>query len=219
MIDPALRKKLVREDRWSRIFEVAPNSYAYESKLKDGETVVSAEELRADWLAWSAAQRLEFAQAFQQRQRLTPEDERILEFLMSNGDDRIWSTIALVLVHHSNRRLVVEFLVEKLLSTAEPRANLIQALYVIGDRSTLPVLRQMHDRLSREVSSDERTDDAMKIVDFLTACKALAYLEKSARYESQIRSFLAHPDEIIRIQAQLALEGPQPEEFGVEPSL
>jgi hypothetical protein len=215
MINPALRKKLVHEDRWSRVFEVEPNFFAYESKFEADEVPVSVEQLREEWLSWNDSEKLNFARAFRQKRQIAERDEKILEFLMTEGDEPLWSTIALCLTRHSDRKVILSFLLERLGSGTEPKANFIQALYVLGDIAALPSLHELHDRLAEETEHAEGREDRRKIADLLKCCEALAYLEKSERYKDQIRRFLEHPDESIRVQAQLALAGPQPEEFDI----
>lgn len=215
MINPSLRKKLVHEDRWSRVFEVEPNFFAYESKFETEEVPVSVEELRQEWPSWNDSEKLNFASAFRQKRQITKRDEKIFEFLMAEGDEPVWSTIALSLTRHSDQKVILNFLLERLRRGTEPKANFIQALYVLGDTAALPSLHELHDRLVKEMKSAEAKEDRWKIVDLLRCCEALAYLEKSERYQDEIRPFLEHSDEAIRAQAQMALAGPQPEEFDI----
>ncbi len=214
MINPLLRKKLVHEDRWSRVFEVEPNFFAYESKFEADEVSVSVEKLRQEWPSWSDSERLNFACAFRQKPQIAKRDEEIFEFLMSEGDEPVWSTIALRLTRYSDKKVVLDFLLQRLRSGTEPKANFIQALYVLGDTAALPNLHELHDRLAEEMERTEGNEDRWKICDLLKCCEALAYLEKSERYQDEIRRFLDYSDESIRVQAQMALAGPQPEEFG-----
>jgi hypothetical protein len=215
MINPSLRKKLVHEDKWSRVFEVEPNSFAYESKFETQEALASVEQLRQEWSSWSDSEKLNFASAFRQKRQITSEDKRIFEFLMVEGGEPVWSTIALSLIRHSDQNVILNFLLERLRTGTEPKANFIQALYVLGDTAALPSLHQLHDRIVTEMKTAKGKEDRWKIVDHLRCCEALAYLEKSDRYQDEIRPFLKHFDEAIRAQAKMALAGPQPEEFDV----
>jgi hypothetical protein len=215
MINPSLRKKLVHEDRWSRVFEVEPNLFAYESKFEADEVSVSVDKLRQEWPSWNDSEKLSFARAFRQKQQVAKGDEELLEFLMAEGNEPVWSTMALFLTRYSNRRVILGFLLKRLCSGTEPKANFIQALYVLGDAAALPSLHELHDRLTLETESVEVQEDRWKICDLLKCCEALAYLEKTERYQDEIRRFLAHSDESIRIQAQIALAGPQPEEIDI----
>lgn len=216
MIDPSLKKKLVHEDRWSRTYQAGENFYASESKFEADGLSVSVEELSSAWDSWNESERLSFVNAYRSKTHFLPSDEKILEFLMARGDEAVWSTIASSLtLYHSNKKMTLDFLLERLRSGSEPKSNFIQALYVLGDVGTLPSLHQLHDRLSVEIKQAEGEPDHWTIYDFLKCCEALAYLEKSERYRDEIRPFLEHSAELVRIQAQMALDGPQPEEFGI----
>jgi hypothetical protein len=215
MINPSLRRKLVHEDRWSRVFEVEPNFFAYESKLDADDVSVSVEELRREWPSWGDSEKLSFASAFRQKRQIAKRDEEILEFLMAEGNEAVWSTIALCLTRHSDQKVILNFLLERLRSGTEAKANFIQALYVLGDLAALPALHRLHDGLSERVKAPPGGDiDEWTVNDFLRCCEALAYLEKDERYQDEIRPFLNHPDPFVRLHAQNALAGPQPEEFG-----
>src|SRR5712692_1496025 len=79
MIHPSLRKKLVREGRWSRVFEVEPNFFAYESKFEADGLSISVDELSADWNSWEDLEKLDFANAFRSKVEITNSDEKVLE--------------------------------------------------------------------------------------------------------------------------------------------
>lgn len=216
MIDPSLKKKLVQEDRWSRTYQAGENSYASESKFESDGLSVSVEELSSEWDSWNESERLSFVNAYQAKAQFLDSDEKILEFLMATGDEAVWSTIASSLaLHHPNKKMILDFLLEKLRSGSEPKSNFIQALYVLGDVAALPSLHQLHDRLSAELKQAQGAPDHWTIYDFLKCCEALTYLEKEQGYQDEIRPFLEHSEELIRIQARMALAGPQPEEFGI----
>jgi len=214
MIHPSLRKKLVREGRWSRVFEVEPNFFAYESKFEADGLSISVDELSADWNSWEDLEKLDFANAFRSKVEITNSDEKVLEFLMGKGDERVWSTMALCLTRHSNKAMTLDFLLERLNTGSEPKSNFIQALYVLGDPAAVPRLLELHDRLSEQVKETQGTADRWIVYDFLKCCEALVYFGGVELYQDEIRPFLDNPDERIRNHAQRALAGPQPEEFG-----
>jgi len=214
MIDRSLKKNLVHEDRWSRVYNPEPNFYASESKFEADGISVSIEELTSAWDSWNDSERLSFVNAYRVKTQFSKPDEQILEFLMAKGNELVWSTIAGTLsLHHSNKRVVLDFLLQRLRSSSEPKSNFIQALYLLGDLTALRDLQELYGRLSGEVNRSGGQPDVWIICDFLKCCEALAYLEKTERYRDDIQAFLEHPDETIRNQAQMALAGPQPEEF------
>jgi hypothetical protein len=213
VLHESLRKNLVRETKWSRTYQPQPGFLAFESKFEADGLTVSVEDLSSQWDSWSESDRLDFANAFIQKAHVTRTDEEAMDFLVAKGDEQVWSTIALYLTRHSNKGMVLDFLLERLVTPLGPKGNFIQALYVLGDKRAVPTLHQLHDRLSEQVRSPQGEADRWTVYDFLICCEALVYFGGSHRYQDEIRSFLMHPDERIRNQAQHALEGPQPEEF------
>jgi hypothetical protein len=215
MMDPTLKKKLIHEDKWSRIYEAGENFYASESKFEADGLSVSVEELNSSWTSWDVSEKLSFVNAYRSKPLFVESDEKILEFLIARGDEPIWSTIASSLsLHHSNKKMVLDFLLERLKTGSEPKSNFIQALRILGDVAALPILHHLHDQLSTRIKTASQDHiDHWTVNDFLRCCEALAYLEKEDRYKEEIRRFLAHPDELVRIHAQNALAGPEPEEF------
>jgi hypothetical protein len=212
MIHPSLRKNLVREDQWSRVYQPEPNFFAYESKFEDGASV-SVGEISAIWDSWDESQRLGFAKAFARKSPLNKEDEAVYEFLIAKGDEKVWSEIALTLTRHSDKKQVLDFLLDRLVTGTEPKANFIQALYVLRDGAALSRLHELHGRLSGEMKRQQAELDHWVVFDYLKCCEALAFLENEERYREEIRPFLNHPDRVIRAQAEMAFAGPQPEEF------
>jgi hypothetical protein len=215
MIDPSLKKNLVHEDRWSRVYQPETNFFAYESKFESEGISVTIEEISREWDSWNESERLNFVNAYRSKTQFVESDEKILEFLMAKGGEPAWSTIASCLsLHHSNKKMVLNFLLERLKSGSEPKSNFIQALYVLGNLAAVPSLHEVHDRLSEKIKQAHGEACDWTIRDFLTCCEALVYLEGTESYRDEIRSYLSHPNQLIRIKAQMALAGPQPEEFG-----
>lgn len=212
MIHPSLRKNLVREDQWSRVYQPEPNFFAYESKFEDGASITVG-EISALWDSLDESQRLGFAKAFAQKSPLNEEDEEVHEFLMVKGDEKVWSEIALSLTRHSDKKKVLNFLLDRLATGTEPKANFIQALYVLRDGAALSRLHDLHGRLSGKIKLQQAEPDHWVVFDYFKCCEALAFLENEERYREEIRPFLSHPDRVIRAQAEMAFAGPQPEEF------
>jgi hypothetical protein len=214
MIDPSLKKKLVHEDRWSRTYQVADDEYASESKFEAEGLSISVQELRSSWFSWTESERLNFVNAYRSKPSFGVQDEDVLDFLMENGSEQVWSTIALNLTRHSHKKKVLSFLLDRLQFGSEPKSNFVQALYVLRDAAAIPGLLELQRRLSKEVSPKTVPLDRWKVYEFLKCCEALAFLEGSESHRDTIRTFLDHPDERVRMRARGALAGPQPEEFG-----
>jgi hypothetical protein len=212
MIHESLRRKLVHETAWSRTFEVEPGFHAYESKFEADGISVNVQDVTAKWESWDMNEKLDFAKAFQAKRDFSQSDEQVLDLLMEKGDDRVRATIALSLTRHSDKVRVLRFLSERATNQQEGRGNFIQALYVLGDRNAVPGLRKLHDKLQKHLSEHGRSDLGL-VFSFLTCCEALAALDSPAPYNDEIRLFLDDANELIRLHAERALAGPQPEEF------
>lgn len=213
MFDPSLKKKLVNETAWSRTYEIEPGYFAYESKLESDNLSISLSELVSAWDSWSDDQKLDFAKAFQAKVRLTVADEEVLEFLMTNGNEQVHSTIALRVARYPQKENALRFLLKELERGPEPKANIIQALYVLGDSAAVPELLVLHNALAREIKEKKERINRWTVIDFLICCEALGYLEGTKAYQEEIREFIGHSDLGVRSRAEMALAGPQPEEF------
>jgi hypothetical protein len=92
------------------------------------------------------------------------------KFLMANGDEKIWSEIALSLTRRSDKKLVLSFLLDRLVTGTEPKANFIQALYVLRDGAALSRLHDLHGRLSGEIKREQSELDHWVVFDYLKCC-------------------------------------------------
>src|SRR5215470_3612472 len=95
------RAQVVSENRWSRIYELSSGTRAYASKFLTDGLSVSSDTVMKEWSNWSENERLEFAKAYKSKPEITNDDRRILSFLVENGDERVWVSIANVLTKHS----------------------------------------------------------------------------------------------------------------------
>jgi hypothetical protein len=203
-------KKLIREGRWFKYYEMRPGVPLRISKFLSHETGMNASVLREEWVSWDESERLDFAQAFSLKPEITSQDEEILEFMMRSTDERIRSSIASCLTRHSNKQMVFAFLIEQLIKGSEPKANILQALTALGNRQAVPSIRALHDRLAADINPGEVEQDVWKILDFFAACAALDKLEGTISYRAEIEPFLKHPSESVRTMAKLWIDGGPP---------
>src|SRR2546425_1264460 len=201
------RKNLVRETMWSRTYQVGKKAFAYESKFKAGGLSISVGELTPMWDSWGDSGKLDFASAFSKKVDIAGRDEKVLEFLMARGDERVLSTIALCLTRHSDRKMVLNFLLERLRSGSEPKGNFIQALAMLGDLEAVAGIREVYGQVSTEINRRGADADKWLILDFVVCCSALSRLEDSPSYREQIKPFLNHPNEAVRNISKLWFEG------------
>jgi hypothetical protein len=88
--------KLIAESEWMRVYKDG-GATLHDSKFFRDGLELSAESIKGRWSSFSLQEKLDFAQAFSAKTKVTPEDERILDFLMDAGEPIIWITIAILL--------------------------------------------------------------------------------------------------------------------------
>src|SRR5579872_6612472 len=108
------KRKLLQEDRWSRLYQTGRNRVLYASKFRTDRLSVSFDQLRSEWAVWDRSERLSFASAYRYKPEITAQDERIMEFLAKKGDHRVRATIPIFLTRHPNKRFVLRFLLRGL---------------------------------------------------------------------------------------------------------
>jgi len=86
-------------------------------------------------------ERMDFASNFHVKEIWTDNDTEILEIIMNDGNDHIWSSCALAMLRHPDRNRAVEFLIERVRCTKSerPPLNYTQALGIAGDRRAVEV--------------------------------------------------------------------------------
>lgn len=198
---------IISEDRWSRVQRVNKDTRQYVSKFENNEVSIPAETLKGEWDSWSELDRLSFAMAYRFKPDILPEDEKILDFLMASGDERVWAAIATCLLRHSDQSKVKNFLLKRLQSSPEPRMNFIQALSLIGGSQVVSELRQFHDRIRDEIPTVPAEKRRDLILEFLFGCSGLWKLKNDRAYREEIKSFSNDSDEIVRQTATLLLRG------------
>lgn len=162
---------------------------------------------------------MDFASNFGQKKTWTDNDTEILEIIMNDGDDYVWSSCALAVLRHSDRNRAVEFLIERVLRCASGRSplNYAQALGLAGDRRAVPVIRPYYDRYLKAMEAEAVTgvpDDVffgpIPYNAFLSIAGDLFKIEDSEEYEQAIRKYFDHPNEQVRYWAEhaLGMEGP-----------
>jgi len=210
MIHSSLRRKLVHETKWSRTYEVEPGYYAYESKFEADDLSVDLSDVSSGWDSWSESEKLDFAKAFQEKARMTAGDEQVLEFLMRHGDASVLSSIANCLTRHPDKAILLPFLLAQLESGSEPKANFLQALGTLGDRSAVPSIEAFHNRLGADIKRAGKELNEWLVLDFFASCAALDKLEGTTIHRDDIKPFLSHPTESIAALAKMWIDGGPP---------
>lgn len=195
-------RTLIREDRWSKTYELKPMVEVIESKFETEGLSISFEELRGAWNGWSRTEKTSFVTAFRHKPHFSLDDEKILEFLLKNGNDEIWVNLALCLTSHSDKKLIFRFLSERIKSDFRPKANFCQALGVLGDPSAISVLLGEYRDDQAIIAAAGGAAERSIIMDFLSCCAALKLLNAPGDYVADIAKYLNHPDEGIRRSAE-----------------
>lgn len=135
---------------------------------------------------------------------------RIIEIIMQDGDDHIWSNLALFMVRHPAPDRVLAFLRGRLQAKPENPLNYIQALGEAKDRSAIEIL-QTYFYQFRPAAETERLGGVLLEAwnspsrHFLICCDALGKVTGSDVYKNDLRTYLDHPNPRIRWQARRAL--------------
>ena len=192
-----------------------PRQFAVAEK----DFVISAAEIRQRWPSMAERERLDFASSFGVKETWTENDTEILDIIMKDGDDRIWSSCALTMLRHPDRNRVVEFLIDRVQHTQleRPPLNYIQALGTAKDGRAVASIRPYYEQYLKAMEAEATTgipDDVFRGVipyfPFLCITGSLYEIEGSSEYEQAIRKYLDHPKEQVRWWAEHALgvEGP-----------
>jgi len=203
--------KLVRETEWMRVYELGPKRLQYESKFLRNEIQMSADSFATRWPSMPSKERYEFVFAYHAKGNFTADDEQIVEKIMQDGDDRVWSGLALFMIRHPERERVLAFLRARLKAKPEHPFNYIQALGEAEDPEALPIIRSYFDEF-RSNAETERLSGALYEPwnspgwSFLICCEALWKITNSSEYLSDLRNYQNHPNSSLRNQATRALE-------------
>jgi len=212
--------ELVKQTEWSYSYKCGEESYCRISRfMVEPGFEVSASEIRRRWLTMNEHERLDFAFNFHSKQDWTENDTEILEIIMQDGSDRIWTSCALAMLKHPDRNRVVEFLIERVRrwESEHPPLNYMQALGFAGDQRAALVIRPYYDKYLKTMETEAETSISNDVVfgpvpyhAFLAIAGDLFKITHSAEYEQAIRRYFDHPKEQVRWWAEHALgvEGP-----------
>ena len=199
------RGKLVHESEWMRVYDSDRWGEVHESKFLTDRIQVSAESIVNRWGGLSLAEKLEFANAFAAKREVTPEDERILDFLMEVGDPPIWATVAPMLPRHTNRERVLAFLLRRLKDEGFSKANFYQSLELLKDKTALPALREDYQRYDSRLREHGKLQSESDYLEYLSCCKALWVIDGSREYQEVIERQTKSEHEKVRVWADMML--------------
>jgi hypothetical protein len=212
--------ELVRRTEWSYTFKCGPKSYCNISRfLAEKALEVTAKEIRVRWVEWDERQRMDFASNWWAKRTWTPDDTKILEIIMADGDDRIWHSCAQAFLKHPDRDRAITFLVGCVLNWKGDHAplNYFQVLGMAKDQRAVAAILPWYERHKGEVAREAEIGipeslsfGPIPYFPYLSAAGALFAITGSPEYEQAIRKYFDHPREQVRWWAEhaLGIEGP-----------
>ena len=212
--------ELVKRTEWSYLFKSGEKSYCSISRfMAETGFQVNASEIRQRWPAMSERERLDFASNFHVKETWDDNDTEILETIMHDGSDLIWSSCALAMLRHPDRNRAVEFLIERVTSSEseQPPLNYMQALGIAGDLRAVPVIRPYYEKYKKAMEEEAVIGSPADLFfgpvpyrAFLAIAGYLFSVTHSGEYEQAIRKYFDHPKEQVRWWAEhaLGIEGP-----------
>tara|TARA_R110002111_G_scaffold110775_1_gene170477 strand:- start:223 stop:891 length:669 start_codon:yes stop_codon:yes gene_type:complete len=132
--------RLARETRWSKEYQHPDGTNALlDSRFRDRSATISYRQLSTEWASWSDAEELDFCQSFcHYRGR---NFAKMLRFIMDNGNDSVWSTIAMPVAMTLPTNEAVAFLCNRIEnSEIGSRANYFQGCWITQSSDTIPTL-------------------------------------------------------------------------------
>ena len=175
------------------------------SKFLRSDFIVSAEKVVTNWSSWTSTQKLRFASAFSARPKLNDEDQRLLDFLIENGNVDVWSAIALTAAKHQNRQRAIEFLLTRVTMQEGVLANYYQAIAELATVECVPVLTEALSKHRQDMDlhpSIANWSDRFAYLDYLACSAALFRITGEQGYRANITTVLSHPDELVRQMAR-----------------
>jgi hypothetical protein len=188
------------DEPWFETAVIGGKQIPHVSKFLRTDFTVSREFIEERWHLWTQKERVEFAGAFAAKGELNDHDQRLLDFLMENGDWQVWSTIALSLVKYRDRNRAIAFLMEGVRQWRHPLANYYQALEILRASECVPDLKAALSKHQVEIDQHpalESWGDRFIYLDYLSCSATLFRVTGEEEYRFNIMKMLAHPDETI----------------------
>ncbi|WP_203546990.1 hypothetical protein, partial [Roseiconus lacunae] len=141
--------RLTRETQWSREYQHPDGTNALlDSRFRDRSATISYHQLSTDWASWSDAEKLDFCQSFcHYRGR---NFAKMLRFIVNNGNDLVWSTIAMPVAMTLPTNEAVAFLCDRIEnSEIGTRANYFQGCWITKSNDTVPTLNDAINQIWR----------------------------------------------------------------------
>lgn len=221
--------ELEKVSEWAYSFKRDSKLYSRISRfMVEPGFQVNASEFRRRWPLMDKRERLDFACNFYNKETWTENDTEILEIIIGDGSDYIWSSCALALLKHPDRNRAVEFLIERVQHWSDsehPPLNYMQALGMAGDQRGVAVMQPYYEKYRKRIEAEKETgipDDVffgpIPYHAFLSICGDLFKITGLKEYEDAARRYFDHPKEQVRWWAEhaLGIEGPTTQQRNAE---
>lgn len=153
--------ELAKRTEWSYSFKCGSKSYSRISRfMVEKDFTVSASEMRQRWPAMDEHERMDFASNWWHKENWTDEDIQILEIIMADGDDRIWSCCTQAFLRHPDRNRAMSFLIDRVVSWKEEHAPLNYFRSWEWRRTSVPLRQYFRGMRSIKKKFEERPTSA-----------------------------------------------------------
>lgn len=199
------------QNEWFETGEIE-GRLSYYSKFSKKDFTVSVTSIQERWASWTPDEKRKFAGAFgfSGRTQLTDNDQRLLDFLMENGDSQVWRAIAIVVARHRDRNRALNFLLTRVTDETDHLANYYQALGILSAPECVPTLTKSLSAHRRKVdlhTYEQGWGDWSIYSDYLACSATLFRITGREEYRDNLKGMLQHPDETIRQKIRTVATG------------
>jgi hypothetical protein len=193
-------------EEWFEDIQVEGQKLSHVSKFWRADFTVSLHEVENLWPSWSLEEKESFAFAFSKRPELNDEDEKLLTYIIVNGEPRIWCDIALLATRSRDRGQAIDFLVARVKEGSGTLANYYQALGKLEDPRTISVLKEafaQHTETVRVCSLQHPSTYRFAFLDYLACCAALLLITRDSQYRHILLEMSHHQNTTVRKLARV----------------
>jgi hypothetical protein len=208
-----------KETEWMYHYKLGSKSGYKIPKFWDEDFRVSPSTIRLRWPLMKEDERLEFCSCWSLKSSWSAGDAEILEIVMRDGNDHLWTNCSFAFTKHTDRDRAVSFLIERLenLAPEDKPLNYFQALGIMKDGRAAAAIRPYYEKYRAAVQAESVIGVPEDVVfgpipyfPYLCACGALVQVDGAPEYEQEIRKYFEHSNEQVRWWAEhaLGIEGP-----------
>ena len=188
------RANPVRESRWMRVYQVKPNLWSERSRFLTDGLQLKSDQFENLWKGLSPREKVDFCAAYSMKPVMTEDDEEILNYLIQNGDEDTWSSLAGLLTRHPDRKRILTFFQDRIEKQSPPIANFYQAMEMLSDTDAVEPLLRRYQRYHKEVVIGA---NRLLCIDYLTCCRTLWKLTGEEEYRQVIEEYLHSDDKFV----------------------